>query len=204
MTDRPIIFSAPMIRALLEGRKTQTRRIIKPQPDPDGLAKFIDKDYWVDTSERKYKLPNVGDRLYVRENCAAFERTDGTNGVKFPANDAFLKIANTPEAALKWVKLYGYRGEKGAKVPSIHCPRWASRLTLVVTKVRVQKVQDISEDDAVAEGIERLQGGATSAFWVLWDSLNEKRGFGWQTDPWVVALTFDVHHSNIDRMKEAA
>lgn len=87
--------------------------------------------------------------------------------------------------------------------------RWASRLTLVVTDVRVQRVQEISEEDAIAEGVFESDvnmypelGTAQHHFQDLWDSLNAKRGFGWSENPWVVATTFTVHKCNIDQMED--
>jgi len=94
-------------------------------------------------------------------------------------------------------------------------PRWASRLSLKVTDVRVQRVQEISEGDAEAEGVSAI--GADNApeelsdfrsfvwaFHQLWDSLNDKRSFGWDMNPWVVAITFEVHHCNVDQFERAA
>ena len=197
MTDRPIIFSAPMVRALLSGSKTQTRRIIKPQPDEDGLAREI-AGGWFDTSGRKYPLAEPGDRLYVRENfCLSLPC--GT-----PVYHATLGQKLLAECSdIKWK-------------PSIHMPRTLSRLTLEVTGVKVERLQDISEEDAKAEGVEAgdyddnewLRSHPYGAeFWNLWDSLNAKRDGGiyaWAANPWVVAPQFAVHHANIDSMKEAA
>ncbi len=102
----------------------------------------------------------------------------------------------------------------GKNVPSIHMPRWASRLTLRVTDVRVQRVQDISQEDAISEGLEwvdrtwGVKGFAPSwcavpkeSFKVLWDSLNAKRGYGWDINPWVAVLTFEVEKRNIDNVE---
>ena len=89
-------------------------------------------------------------------------------------------------------------------------PRWASRLTLVVTGIRVERIADISWQDAVAEGVDmtcrpesvRVEAYAPTRFFALWDSLNERRGFGVVANPWIVAVTFEAHHCNIDRMED--
>lgn len=169
MTDRPILFSAPMIRALLDGRKTQTRRVINPQPDttiigqpchpePRGERKWV---FIAHDDKPNYKFATAdflvpiaaGDRLWVRENCAAIELPDGTDVIRYPASNTDLVIHNTMEAAERWGVMNHYSNRRSATVPSIHMPRWASRLMLTVTDVRVQRLQEISEADAVAEGV---------------------------------------------------
>jgi len=231
MTDRPILFTAPMIRALLEGRKTQTRRVIKNRgalPDyrgPRGCERDPAMWGWEDgaTGEHIALVAAVqgdpvwnggfavGDRLWVKEGWSgalSFDR---------------VKPRDLPRTAI----FYEADGAKsfedfapGKSRSSRFMPRWASRLTLVVTKVRVQRVQDISEEDAKAEGIsvfplqdaddpsawwqsapgENQSRTARGSFHSLWDSLNAKRGFGWDTNPWVVAVSFDVHCANIDQL----
>lgn len=215
MTDRPIIFSAPMVRALLDGRKTQTRRIVKPQPAANARYTGIhfasdEPDCWFFNSPsgpckvREAYAP--GDRLWVRENWAkvpasAYRMSDGVVQTQSPtdAHMAAIYAAGWDRSIPKWK-------------PSIHMPRWASRLTLVVTDVRVQRVQEISEEDAEAEGVFRhvaehsldkvyrdeRGGTAIRYFSELWDNLNAKRGYGWDANPWVVAVTFTVHQQNID------
>lgn len=208
MADRPIVFSAPMIRALLDGRKTQTRRVLKPQPyEFDGRWWVVDRhsgdchlDMWArgDVGCRPY-FP--GDRLWVRETFA-FDDDGHEEWPLYRADGATLPTLHPNRKPARWR-------------PSIHMPRWASRLTLIVTGVRVQRVQDISEEDAVAEGAERLAmdddgkfyqhdaGTHRTGFAGLWEHLNGPRGFGWDANPWVVALTFTAHRCNIDQMEAA-
>jgi hypothetical protein len=140
MTDRPILFSAEMVRAILDGRKTQTRRTIKPVPTVNGVGAIFDegdrqedfvKPYWVFPETCKYGKP--GDLLWVRETWAKGE----TAGVaRYRATDP---QCDDTTSGLRWR-------------PSIHMPRWASRITLRITDIRVERLHDISEDDARAEG----------------------------------------------------
>lgn len=207
MTDRPILFSTPMVKALLKGEKTQTRRLAKRQDIflrsgrpfvPTGLH-----------TELPFSRPgwDVGDRLWVRETWA-----------RYP-------IELNPQPEDIWFRADGLSPPSDSTLhkwrPGIHMPRWASRLTLTVTHVRVQRLQDISEEDAQAEGIERrlndtyhgfyrdygkteqcYGNGVTFArdsFRTLWTSINGKRpGASWDDNPWTVALTFTVAKRNID------
>lgn len=180
MTDRPIIFSAPMVRALMDGRKTQTRRIYKV---PSGS--YVEHGgVWAMTDGCAYgdaALPYTpGDRLWVRENCATW----GDHEAIYRADDAVeygLAVSD------------GKFGAKWKARPSIHMPRWASRLTLTVTDVRVQRLADLTDEDAIAEGIDvtdELTPSVTYA--ILWDKMNAKRGFPWKSNPWIVALTFQT------------
>lgn len=192
MSDKPILFSCPMVRAILEGHKTQTRRILKSQPgELDRVFQMGDGSWHVAASDGSHMSPvnvpyAIGDRLWVRETWV--DGGDYYGGVLYRAD--FLAdecVFKTP----MWT-------------PSIHMPRWASRLTLRVTDVRVQRVQDISEADAEAEGSEPIlvppDGGSEphkEGFRDLWNLLNAKRGYGWDENPWVVALTFETHKCNI-------
>jgi hypothetical protein len=196
MSDRPIIFSAPMVLALLAGRKTQTRRVLKPQP--------IGEVYRTSAGETLQRFGvhgatsgvvpvrfAVGDRLYVRENIIKT-----VNGIVYAADvgDAFA-------------------GAKPKITPCIHMPRTASRMTLIVTEVRVEQLQDISEADALAEGARCAPGGwlshmdgqsapsAKGSFALLWKSINGPET--WLANPWVVAVSFDVHQCNIDQLAPA-
>lgn len=258
MTDRPILFSAPMVCALLDGRKVQTRRILKPQPPewatfceqpdmfnverrwvPSGLWRWSEPQQsppralraWpIDAGGEHYwlQLPwRVGDRLWVKETW----RTSICQDAIKPS------IMETPGNGYGWPVWYEadggavtWRGSNGGgpgfetpgkRRPSLFMSRWASRLTLAVTQVRVERLHDISEADAVAEGMpdfgtfcETLDPGKLNAagetaaqtasrlrwpqrwFAALWNEIN---GDGaWAANPWVVATTFTVHHANID------
>lgn len=200
MSDRPILFSAPMVRALLAGTKTQTRRVLKPQPGPCGV--------YADIRSAKRALRVVkGDRLWVRETWAVGGIYDG-----IPPRDI------NPEGKPGWCGIrYAATDERfGIKDRvSIHMPRWASRLTLTVTDVRVQRLQAISEEDAEAEGCAldyadgfqvwyvpgagaRHAPTAVGCYANLWDSIN---GAGaWDANPWIVAYTFTVENCNIDAL----
>lgn len=169
MADRPIIFSAPLVRALLAGRKTQTRRLVKPAPQTfavDGQPCEVALEYGEGEPWPRVRLGRVitrqevryrpGLRLWVRERCRAEEVEDGTDGVRYAADGAWVPIANTQDASDAWGALYYYRGRGkdriGNAVPSIHMPRWASRITLTLTEVKLQRLHDLTDEDAVAEG----------------------------------------------------
>ena len=167
MTIRPIIFSAEMVRALLDGRKTQTRRLA--------------------TSPLRRCEP--GDLLYVRETWRPNHSGDRSRGAQYRAD----KPAN-------------WRDQTVFK-PSIHMPRWASRLTLRVTDVRFQSLRDISSADIWAEGTpsycsNRL-GGPFTRWRRLWNGLHNKPGERWEDNPQIVALTFEVIHGNVDEIARA-
>lgn len=222
MTERPIIFSAPMVRALLADQKTQTRRIMKPQPSPDWrvfaygeVHKMVNGSPdpervigWGPCNEdgdEAYPLKyRPGDQLWVRENVRGEELKDGTDGVRYLADDAFREIENSRDAADLWIELANYAGKKSAVVPSIHMPRWASRIKLAVTDISVEPLQDISTKDALAEGIVHFgeSYGLAGDDWTsaemtpeaayrrLWNSINGHSA--WEANPWVVAITFTV------------
>lgn len=218
MTDRPSLFSAPMVRATLREieqpgtGKTQTRRVLTDQPvdgarfhgfDRDGQALFA-KGCAYGKQRLRYA---VGDRLYVREAWHAARSLDSTPPREIP-RDADIEYAATARS-------YAEIGLKGKLRPGMFLPRWASRITLIVSDVRVQRLQEISEDDAVAEGVERDSDGwrdyqmpttqccatARDSFRTLWDSLNAARGYGWDANPWIAAVSFTVERRNIDQVQ---
>ena len=182
-----------MVRALLAGTKTQTRRAWKIQPDDDGR---------VDVGNR----PDTCGIAYVRGasggQCTRVPCPYGAPGDLVWVRETHW--INEPDIAM-----YRADGEMpphmaGTRWRSpIHMPRWASRLTLRLADVRVNQVQDISEDDARAEGFDHGQDGYNyrlALFGRTWDTINAKHGYGWDSNPWVWALTFDVLRCNIDEV----
>ncbi|WP_411909250.1 hypothetical protein [Mesorhizobium sp. AD1-1] len=199
MTDRPILFSAPMVRALLAGTKTQTRRVLTK---PYGTFEWVNAD-WRPLCLKFFK----GDRLYVREAWRCNGWASDVATIMYRASEGDGYTAMTEQ--------YPADGKQPLRVtgtwrPGIHMPRWASRLTLTVTEVRVQRLQEISEEDARSEGAAENEVGywshdgtefgltAKDSFAGLWHDLNAARGFGWDQNPWVVALSFSVLQKNID------
>jgi hypothetical protein len=178
--ERPILFSAPMVRAILDGRKTQTRRIVAEVPRGQ-LISLASRSCHRRVSngrddERGWKaMPSFsgvrcaygepGDRLWVRETWRTMEDPDTlVDGIRFLADGAFVPIANTTEAADAWMAAHR-NGKHGVSFrPSIHMPRWASRITLEVTGVRVERLQSISEEDARAEGLSVISSESWTAY----------------------------------------
>jgi len=190
MKERPILFNGPMVQAIREERKTQTRRVMKPQP-PDWTGDLfpLSNGKWrarhpstvgrPSAASPVFRCPYgiLGDRLWVRETWAL---VDG---------ELWYRADTDEPERIKWK-------------PSIYMPRDYSRITLEVTGVRVKRVQDISVGDAMEEGIDEiphlwealpeLPGPShfVDAFRILWDSINTKRGFGWEANPWVWVVEF--------------
>lgn len=227
MTDQPILFSGPMVRAIRDRRKTQTRRVLKDQPgDLDRVFQMDDGSWHQSAANGSHMSPLLvpyapGDRLWVRETWQAF---NGTFAFGRLGNARRYSDRPSPGDELRYKADSDPTKDFSHYRSPIHMPRWASRLTLVVTDVRVHRVQEVSEIDARNEGAIRVTDGlyhywrydewnaadinctpghstAKGAFIGLWDDLNAKRGFGWDANPWVVAITFVPHAVNIDRME---
>ncbi|APG91105.1 hypothetical protein [Sinorhizobium americanum] len=199
MADRPILFSGPMVQSLLAGRKTQTRRLIKPQP----TAPYLENGDWWDETVPGAATPMVvkayvGDRLWVKETHARV----GDNGDDHMACPDLTKLV--------YYRADDVQPELSRWRSSIFMRRQDSRLTLIVTDVRVERLQDISEDDAAAEGWPAPEQRARTGIaeikdaypigWYawLWDQIN---GAGaWDANPWVAAYTFTVIKQNIDQV----
>ena len=216
--DRPILFSTQMIRALLDGRKTQTRRVFTP-PKPFDVGDDVSVELATGSIRPQFA---AGDRLWVRE--AHYITDDGDSEQAVCAADAAEVAQHLATIAGLTASHPQIDWSRHARLrPGIHMPRWASRLTLIVTEVRVQRLHEITEADCLAEGptvygyVERLgprldgimvetehaHVKATPRAWYreLWDKLNKARGYGWDANPWVCVVTFSVAKQNIDVAK---
>lgn len=203
--EHPILFSGEMVRAILEGRKTQTRRVLRRQP----------AGAWAAPGKTACPFGQPGDRLWVRE-------TFGIGGARFidPCLNYRADVGHLGQRPIHRVGPDRWRVWDGMEVPaaellavrdgwrpSIHMPRWASRLTLELTEIRVERVQEINPWDVREEiGWSDPTGEAAShlgeeelgrrllveRFRPLWDALNAKRGYSWESNPWVWCLSFRV------------
>lgn len=206
--ERPIIFSGAMIRAIIDGRKTQTRRVWKPRYHSD--ARLLRRDtvdsmpaaeaaaYLARVSVCPYGAP--GDTLWVRETWRTLSCSRGAGEpceVQYRAGGIEERAAKEPVGRDIIASERG-PGESTDPLgrawrPSIFMPRWASRLTLRIESVRVERLHDISEEDALAEGITwdpgPLTGPARSEFAAKWDTINGRRA-PWASNPWVWVVTF--------------
>lgn len=233
MRERPILFSGPMVRAILAGEKTMTRRIMTPQPERN------DRGGWswgrghhhvgLTGSERPHPewlagspYGEPGDLLWVRESwhgpasfddkspaaiadaCVDAGYSTPWAPIWFAADGAFNRSVNYAGPDSEW------KG-KGRRRPSIHMPRWASRITLRVTSVAVQRLQDITPADVLAEGIGHdvvlrmakygepvgvIKGALLDAWETGWDGINGHRA-AWASNPWVWVVGFkrEAHHA---------
>ena len=213
--ERPILFSAPMVRAILDGQKTQTRRVMSPQPE------FTSSGIWCGYKKNMLHYANVnhlkngapidfapyrtGDRLWVRETWQYYNWTeDGEPFIRYSADEEVrLCSVNSDEWGERvfdiWCDLSvdeNYRIDGAARDrkwrPSIFMPQWASRIGLLVKDIRVEQLRDISKEDAIAEGVcELTQDTASMSFASLWDSINgTRKGCSWDDNPWVWVVEF--------------
>lgn len=209
---KPILFNGEMVRAILDGRKTQTRRVLKPQPNIEkmrfnGETWEMHMGYPMGHDVPISRYGRVGDCMWVRETWATpgnydhIKISDLTDHVHI--TDLYYRASQKYDGYLKWRA-------------SIHMPRWASRITLRITDYRIEPLQDISEEDTYAEGItsymlsDKWQGVSSDyrphlsnpimVFSHLWDSVNDKRGFGWNTNLWVEVIEFEVARSWTNEM----
>lgn len=206
--ERPVLFSGPMVRAILEGRKTQTRRVVKlprwstgdwDDFEYDGLEALAICEETGCQATVPCPYGQSGDRLWVRE--AFFDHGDLDGAIT--RRDERIEYRAEP-----WDRMCDDK-DAGPWRPSIHMPRWASRLTLEITDVRVERVQAITREDAIAEGVfeadaakelaarraiteRRDSVGPRDYFRALWDTINAARGYSFESNPWVWALTFRV------------
>lgn len=206
MADRPILFSGPMVRAILDGQKTMTRRVVKPQPPawcedtgavvsmltPPGHWEFRG-NYGDEGPASKFircpYLPVSETRLWVREAFSAWFQGIhwySYKGIRddVAASNVFYRATHSyPDDDQKWI-------------PSIHMPRWASRITLALKSIRAERLQAIDNIDAKEEGFvdsgihKEGYGLALDMFRTTWNHLNAKRGFSWDANPWVWVVRF--------------
>jgi hypothetical protein len=226
MSDIPIIFSGPMVRALLDGRKTMTRRLAWR---PDEVFQDGTVSTWKTSPWQKVK---PGDRLWVRESILQSLVSNQYPSGEWESSWSSEKIeylADEPTPQKRFLRPDTYGSPWMQSRPSIHMPRWASRLTLTVTATKIERLQDISEEDAQAEGARRfdsipldpvdcvlpdladrwsMENPATTgaclasarlAFANYWIKLHGRES--WDANPEVVALTFIVAKANIDAVK---
>lgn len=195
MTERPILFSGPMVGAIMDGRKTQTRRPVRDQSLISDIAGGGAEPvvWWPRRGDEfticPYGVP--GDRLWVRETWAEFYASS-----RGDTHEAGIRYAADGRERIIHVEKMRFGGDlrldgKLAWRPSIHMPRWASRITLEVTDVRVERVQEISCGDLRAEGYDAPKIHPNlQKFRGSWDSIYAKRGFEWDSNPWVWVVTF--------------
>jgi hypothetical protein len=209
MADRPILFSAPMVLALLAGRKTQTRRLVKIGGAGGLIIDFVKVGTDKETGRSVYEMRGHGG---VPIAIAAGRHFATPHYMPPIAVGDHLWVKETFGKAA-WMGAIEYRADGGSEPleggrwkPSIFMPRTASRLTLIVEDVKIERLQDISEEDAIAEGCApddaslnlNCIGPAKSIYANLWDSIN---GAGsWNRNPWVVAYRFRVIPQNIDQI----
>lgn len=208
MTDRPILFSGPMVRAILEGRKTQTRRVLKGSTEHKGPYNSAYVEHYQRSTGWAKICPygQRGDRLWVRETTLAdYEVAETIKAARYEA-DGEPVLYSGPEVDENGDDDYGgshaHWWYSKDRCPSIHMPRWASRLTLEITAVRVERLQDITQEDAIAEGMNgsymlpegKLGGKLLSAqtqFTQLWHEINGKKfENSWDANPWVWVVEF--------------
>lgn len=220
MKEIPILFSTPMVQAIIEGRKSQTRRLINPQPSTFLTAlvwgKYVshcpescNEDQHVKTFfNDKCRYGKLGDILWVRETWGVGSRPDpfegSIDGIEFKADSKFINDIE-PLPLHRYENFdYGNYDKSGWR-PSIHMPKAIARIWLQVTDIRVERLQDIEPSEAIDEGITepedckgyidngiRISGVDAGIFFFkdLWESINGAES--WQANPWVWAISFKV------------
>lgn len=211
MKEYPILFSGEMVNAILSGRKAQTRRVVKHQPEFGAYVSIegfesicVVHEDWAGNAISVQACPyahKIGDHLWVRETWRAVELDNGNDGILYKADNHFKSIENSQAAADLWCDAYADRKHGNKWRPSIFMPRWASRILLEVTDVRVQRIQDVTGHDVIAEGVSFPDGNGISAadvmkrwepFQALWNQINAERGYSWESNPWVWCISFKV------------
>lgn len=211
MTEKPILFSGPMVRAILDGRKTQTRRVIKlptkniyEHPKMGGWAPTT-----IGGNDGSFHIVK-GEKVATQEQVCIWHQTCGVCiavpfqvGTELWVREAWTPLGELSECTGPDDILYRATATEAGKAitnwrPSIHMPRWASRITLRVTAVKVERLQSISEEDALAEGVGMidphdppglLRDTYAEMYRDLWNSINGPGS--WDANPWVAAYSFE-------------
>lgn len=198
---RPILFNAEMVRAILAGKNSQTRRLMKPQP-PNGDSPIAVEWFSPEVAKRGQLVPGPetfgtygdswhlkcpygapGDRLYVKETHAILTMMDGAEVCAYKATceDGEFDYLNPCTGNVHRIKVEKWR-------PSIHMAKRASRIKLEITDIGVERLQEITRDDAIAEGITQWATSPENAYAALWEEIN---GAGsWAQNPWLWVVTF--------------
>ena len=219
--EKPILFKTEMVQAILAGKKSMTRRIIKPQPN--GQLKCVIKhetkgrSCWMEDNADQlskdfkfHKYYEVGDILWVRETWAKLCRVDENGYTHYDEETIYYAADGGPSIDLYDADGFLLDDQNMKWRPSIFMPRYAARLFLKVKDIRVERLQDITEEDARSEGIKWTNEGplhahylnhnlnaflnfktSKEAFSSLWDNINLKRGYGWGINPWVWVVEFE-------------
>jgi hypothetical protein len=223
MKERPILFNAAMVNAILAGRKTQTRRVVKPQPPEthsfggyvieasprknEGKFKWGIKKgeyHFADSIYARCPYGQPSDRLWVRESWSGEYHMAGikpSRRIDYPDEANHMPVL---PVTWYWADGEPESGDWERPRPSIHMPRWASRITLEIVSVRVERLQDISAKDAAQEGVSfgritdqatgEIDRDACEAFEELWQSINGAES--WDANPWVWVVEFERIQEN--------
>ena len=206
-TERGMLFHQWSMERILKDIKKQTRRIIVPQPtfkplddetdddyealmmDDGTFGFFLKRDHGMGVSDWNKECPYgfanyyyQGDSLYTRETHQFFERDDGTDCIRYKIDGKEYPIPNTEEAGNYVVD----KLDTGKWRPSLFQPKWAARMLLPLVETRIERVQDITEEDAKSEGAD-----SRDDYRKIWDKLNKERKFGWDMNPWLWVLGWE-------------
>lgn len=208
MAEHPILFSTEMVRAILDSQKTQTRRVIKPQPNYQKRFGESEAEIKVNIANRICPYGKVGDTLWVREttkhygnkfcDCKGYALVEYKDGENREIDLTYMLDAGKELPQQKW---WGKGESKWTSARFMF--KWAARIFLEITNIRVERVQDITLEDVIKEGIKDANKcvykdnvfkcnhhDTLNKFKELWDSINAKRGYGWDENPYVWVVEF--------------
>lgn len=210
-TEHPLLMTGDMVRAARDDRKTQTRRVMKPQPTRDACSDYIWDwlykgifNYKADPFGSEWPGPygEPGDVLWVRESIRTITYQRGPNFdygehcIEYLADKHLVKCAEEHD---EWW-YHNWQLRPSMSIPNIHMPKWACRLRLTVKSVRAERLQNITKPACIVEGYPGQRDDAAEKvadWWItFWDSINAKRGYGWNENPWVWVVEFDNNSAN--------